>query len=130
GDILRMFPRNDIYVRYLADNRGVVAELATEFFGRPVRVEIASEDSPISAEPMAASSGGQEVAPPPETTGIAAEIVRVDPAPQTSSGSEGPRKDDRAEIYSDPGMRRIFDAFGARLVEVRTPRAVKEQGGS
>jgi hypothetical protein len=38
---LSVFPRNDIYVRYLADNRQVIGELATEFFGCAVKVELA-----------------------------------------------------------------------------------------
>src|SRR5262249_14115224 len=38
---LTIFPRNDIYVRYLADNRQVIGELATEFFGCTVKVELA-----------------------------------------------------------------------------------------
>jgi hypothetical protein len=38
---LTVFPRNDIYVRYLADNRQVIGELATEFFGCAVKVELA-----------------------------------------------------------------------------------------
>jgi hypothetical protein len=31
GDVLRVIPRNDIYVRYLTTNSALIAELATEF---------------------------------------------------------------------------------------------------
>lgn len=41
GDMLIVIPRNDIYVRYLADNRTLLAELASEFFGYPIRAHIA-----------------------------------------------------------------------------------------
>ena len=116
SDTLTLFPRNDIYVRYLADNRAVVAELAAEFFGRPIKVELAASNA----------------APPPEPTAASVKVeTATESAPQengkTQPLSSGPKSsaDERAEIYSDPGMRRIFDAFEARLVEVRPAR--KEQ---
>jgi putative DNA primase/helicase len=40
GDLLRVIPRNDIYIRYLNDNRASIAELASELYGRKLRVEI------------------------------------------------------------------------------------------
>jgi hypothetical protein len=39
GDVLRVIPSNDIYVRYLNDNRAMIAELATEHYGRPIEVQ-------------------------------------------------------------------------------------------
>jgi DNA polymerase-3 subunit gamma/tau len=123
NDTLTVFPRNDIYVRYLSDNRAVVAELATEFFGRQVKVELASSSAaPPPSEPSRAASN---VAPSPATAlddnGRAQNAV----SPGKPVGSSA---DERAEIYSDPGMRRIFDAFEARLVEVRPPKGAKERG--
>jgi hypothetical protein len=41
NNTLTVFPRNDIYVRYLADNRQAISQLATEFFGCAVKVELA-----------------------------------------------------------------------------------------
>jgi hypothetical protein len=38
---LTVSPRNDIYVRYLADNRQVIGELAMEFFGCTMKIELA-----------------------------------------------------------------------------------------
>ena len=38
---LTVVPRNDIYARYLADNRQVIGELATEIFGCAVKVGLA-----------------------------------------------------------------------------------------
>jgi len=56
GDSIILTPRNDIYIRYLNDNRGVIAALATEFYGRPMKVELAQTFKPqVAAEapPMA-----------------------------------------------------------------------------
>ena len=116
NDTLTVFPRNDIYVRYLADNRAVMAELATEFFGRPMKIELAASNATPPPEPTAASVRV-------ETTSGSAPQENGKTQPLAS----GPKSsaDERAEIYSDPGMRRIFDAFEARLVEVRPAR--KEQ---
>jgi hypothetical protein len=116
---LTVFPRNDIYVRYLADNRQVIGELATEFFGCAVKVEVAGPGAvPNPAEVSAPSPQPDD----PSTDGPAAP-AQVPPTRTNSSSA-----DERAEIYSDPGMRRIFDAFEARLVEVRPSRGSREQG--
>jgi Abortive infection C-terminus len=40
GDLLTVTPRSNIYERYLRDNRNVIAELASEFYGRPIKVEL------------------------------------------------------------------------------------------
>src|SRR5208282_2411095 len=42
GDLLTVTPRNDIYVRYLNDNKTVIAELVSEHLGRPIRVELSA----------------------------------------------------------------------------------------
>ncbi len=127
GDTLTVFPRNDIYVRYLADNRGVVAELASEFFGRPVKVELAAAGaappSPEASPPASATAEAENAASSAPATNGRTQAPAPSARPATSSA------DERAEIYSDPGMRRIFDAFEARLVEVRASRGGKEQGG-
>ena len=117
NDTLTVFPRNDIYVRYLADNRQVIGELATEFFGCAVKVELAGPGAvPHPPEVSALSPQSDD----PSTDAPAAQV----PPTRTTSSSA----DERAEIYSDPGMRRIFDAFEARLVEVRPSRGSREQG--
>jgi hypothetical protein len=38
---LTVFPRNEIYIRNLANNRKVIGELASEFFGCAVKVDLA-----------------------------------------------------------------------------------------
>ena len=40
GDVLTVIARNDIYIRYLNDNKAVIAELASELLGRTIRVEL------------------------------------------------------------------------------------------
>jgi hypothetical protein len=57
GNVLRVIPRDDIYVRYLNDNRAVIADLATQFYRRPIEVLVQSE--PPTA---AAGNGSNSVA--------------------------------------------------------------------
>jgi hypothetical protein len=40
GDFMIITPRNSIYVRYLTENRAIVADLAKEHYGRPIKVEV------------------------------------------------------------------------------------------
>jgi DNA polymerase-3 subunit gamma/tau len=119
NNTLTVFPRNDIYVRYLADNRQVIGELATEFFGCAVKVELAGPGA-VPHPPEAPALSPQSDDPSTETPEPPAQV------PPTRTGNSS--ADERAEIYSDPGMRRIFDAFEARLVEVRPSRGSREQG--
>ena len=99
GDTLTITPRNDIYVRYLTDNRNVVAELASELYGRRIKVDIGAPDAKAAA-----------AAPPDETIAGAQNL-----GPSTTrNGSSGDNK-----VYADPLVRRIFDTLEARLVEVR-----------
>ncbi len=51
GDVLSIVPRNDIYIRYLNDNRGVIGEMACDLFGRPIRAEISAGKATPSAPP-------------------------------------------------------------------------------
>jgi hypothetical protein len=44
GDVLRVLPRSDIYLRYFNDNKGVIGALATEYYGRPIKLVIAPPD--------------------------------------------------------------------------------------
>jgi DNA polymerase-3 subunit gamma/tau len=119
NNTLTVFPRNDIYIRYLADNRQVIGDLAAEFFECAVKVELAGPGAvPHQVEVSAPSPQSDD--PSIDAPAASAQV----PPTRTASSSA----DERAEIYSDPGMRRIFDAFEARLVEVRPSRGSKEQG--
>ncbi len=145
-DVLSVNARNDIYIRYLSDNRATIAELASEFFARPIKVEVSSNGTVVAAAtgkaPLIVSSSGEapeapkisapevsriEKAPPPEIEPKLT-VVRdtlptsVDAAPKPIDVSSKPRPgspEDRQAVLQDPEMRRIFDELEARLVEVR-----------
>ena len=117
GDTVTVIPRNDIYVRYLSDNRGTIAELASELYGRRIKVEMgASEVNAPAAEPLA-------------TTPSAAAANGSGEADGNNGAPEAPitrnSADARQALYSDPVVRRIFNEFEARLVEVRATEAKK-----
>jgi hypothetical protein len=140
-DVLTVNARNDIYIRYLSDNRATIAELSGEFFGRAIRVEVASGGTVVSTATSKASvSAGAptngiakpaklaEVENEPKLT-VVVDAVKADPpastpipmpnaepaAPKSRAGSP----EDRQAVLQDPDMRRIFDDLEARLVEVR-----------
>jgi len=46
GDVLTVTARNDIYIRYLNDNKAVLAELASEFLHRKMTVVLATGNTP------------------------------------------------------------------------------------
>jgi len=139
GDLLRVIPRNDIYIRYLNDNRGSIGELASELYGRKLRVEVSlngaadaatgGADAPSVAPPAAASSaaGDEEGA----TLRVAPSSSPAQPfaaalAPGLAAGKNPPPPiparslaTDRQVLYADPVVRRIFEELQGRLVDVR-----------
>ena len=157
GDVLTIVARNDIYIRYLSDNRGTIAELASELYGRRIRAELAEVAAPrppsstgtaatvAGAAPEAApgSTAGAADAGVPDATdgldetrpaGIAidgeaaahAEPAQATAAAQNASASAGnggaagmSQAELKQSVYGDPVVKRIFDEFQARLVEVR-----------
>jgi hypothetical protein len=152
-DVLNVSARNDIYIRYLSDNRATIAELASEFFARPIKVDVASNGTVVSsatgkvsgatpavaATSFAASNGTAKTSelprieqPEPREAEPKLTIVR-DPQPLASATppkvdaapkSRAGGPEDRTAVLQDPEMRRIFDELEARLVEVRiTPDA-------
>ena len=137
GDLVTIAPRNDIYVRYLTDNRNVIAELASELYGRKIRAEVGAPGAPPQAAPLSpgvsapdpapaasasapatASTGGSAENPAPVAIAPARDAAAADsdppPAPVGPTSAEL-----RQAVYADPVVRRIFDEFQARLVEVR-----------
>jgi DNA polymerase-3 subunit gamma/tau len=137
GDVLTVTARNDIYVRYLSDNRATIAELATEFLGAPIRVELVAGGNligSVTAKPQAAAPAAQAapIAPaaangnarpatrPAEKPSDEPRVTLVpDAKPADSSRSRAGTPEDRQAVLQDPEMRRIFDTLEARLVEVR-----------
>jgi hypothetical protein len=52
GNALYITPRNEIYVDYLTKNSSTIADLASEFYGRRMNVEILPpDDLPVGVEP-------------------------------------------------------------------------------
>jgi DNA polymerase-3 subunit gamma/tau len=153
GETLTIVPRNDIYIRYLSDNRGVIADLASELYGRRIHAEITAVGAPMpsaAADRTSARAASDEPTAPAapfapladngvkdydhasvangaaETSGEDATVT--DPtsdaeAAQATSPVSGVAAMSQAElkqsVYGDPVVRRIFDEFQARLVEVR-----------
>jgi DNA polymerase-3 subunit gamma/tau len=133
GDLLTVTPRSDIYVRYLTDNRNVIAELASELYGRRIKVEMANAGAaatalterlqspegtaaePAAAPPTSADARGANVF----AQGAADEGAPVSAASTGSVARQTP-PDARQKLYADPLVQRIFEEFDARLVEVKT----------
>jgi hypothetical protein len=131
GDLLRVTPRSDIYVRYLSDNRNVIGELASELFGRRIKVDMAPVGVAMitqferSSPSNLAADLTSETAPSPSLpvkrpVDGAAEGGRSEPpvGPQSPAGQ--PSTDPRQKLYADPVVQRIFEEFDARLVELKT----------
>ena len=127
GDLLRVIPRNDIYIRYLNDNRASIGELASELYGRKLRVEVslnggggcshrrrrsAAHGRQLpSRHPRAA---GQTATPMPAPALGGAAADTPPPPPKRASVAT-----DRQALYADPVVRRIFEELQGRLVDVR-----------
>lgn len=57
GDLLTVTPRNEIYIRYLNDNRKILAEYASEFYERPITVKL----NPLDGTPTPKTTNGAPV---------------------------------------------------------------------
>jgi DNA polymerase III subunit gamma/tau len=137
GDNLRVVPRSDIYIRYLNDNKSTIAVLASEHYGRPIKVELAqpaAEESP--APPPVAPQPAQKAAPEnpqpaaPKSVDFQSSMdAAMQSAPAETNGEPIDREATRKELFSDPMVRKILDELEGRLVDVRRP-AVKRNEGS
>jgi DNA polymerase III subunit gamma/tau len=148
GDVLTVAPRNDIYVRYLNDNKAVIAELASEHYGRAIRIELtqvmkadaaaapaaASNTAPAppraTIQPRTANSNGSAAVSPANQAASADESedrplrLKVDSTPPSTnppSPTLSATPEERTALLAEPAMRRIVDTLEARLVEVRVP---------
>ena len=142
GDILTVTARNDIYVRYLSDNKNVIAELASEHLGRAIRVELstngaaggaascptmplASNGAAASAstiQPVVAESAQKRTAPSRPIESIR-EIAPSSPALEAARRAATP--EERQAVLADPSVRRVFDTLDARLVELKMPNSAQ-----
>ncbi|MGA9721373.1 MAG: hypothetical protein WBQ86_02865, partial [Candidatus Binatus sp.] len=146
GDLLTVTARNDIYIRYLNDNKAVIAELVSEHLGRAIRVELSANGVPrpaadrntvplaetvtrelpssaaATSNPVAAENGRKELAPskPIESIReIAPAASAIDAARRAATPEE------RQAVLADPAVRRVFDTLDARLVELRMPNPMR-----
>ena len=64
GDLLRVIPRDPVYLRYLNDNRASIGELASELYGREIRAQIeANQIEAKAAEDADGLDGRDDVDP-------------------------------------------------------------------
>jgi len=150
GEVLRVFPRNDIYIRYLNDNRASIAELASELYGRQLRVEVSLNGAPAdagaaravgaadavqgastggasaavagAAAPAAGLAGAEQGAAPVDDSGGPSNGAPTPPPVSAEAAAARDLVSDRQALYADPIVRRIFEEFQGRLVEVREIR--------
>jgi len=133
GDLLTVTPRSDIYVRYLTDNRNVIGELASELYGRRIKVEMAGAGASRTTisdrlEPQgeAAADSSPAKPTPADAPGVKAfaEGAADEGAPVSSASAASlagqAQPDARQQLYADPVVQRIFEEFDARLVELKT----------
>ncbi len=146
GDLLTVTARNDIYIRYLNDNKAVIAELASEHLGRAIRVELSANGmakpaagrttmpfaesvtrelpsaAAVISNPVAAENGRKEMAPSKPIESIR-EIAPASPAIDAARRAATP--EERQAVLADPAVRRVFDTLDARLVELRMPNSMQ-----
>jgi DNA polymerase-3 subunit gamma/tau len=149
GDILTVAARNDIYIRYLSDNKNVIAELASEHLGRAIRVELSTNGAanpaatrttmPLAsngltrelppaissappAQPIAAENAPKKIAPSRPIESIR-EIAPASPSIEAARRAATP--EERQAVLADPSVRRVFDTLDARLVELKMPNGVQ-----
>jgi hypothetical protein len=155
GDILTVTARNDIYIRYLSDNKNVIAELASEHLGRAIRVELSTNgaagaasrptmplasngltrEPPASAaasastiQPVVAEGAQKKTAPsrPIESIReIAPASKPIEAARVIEAARRAATPEERQAVLADPSVRRVFDTLDARLVELRMPNQVQ-----
>ncbi len=144
GDILTVTARNDIYIRYLNDNKTVIAELASEHLGRAIRVELSINGAVKLAPgrtttPLAGNGLTRELpqaaaaAPPAQVVAANAQkkmtlskpIESIREIAPVSAAIEAARRaatpEERQAVLAEPSVRRVFDTLDARLVELRMP---------
>jgi len=137
GDVLKIRPLSDIYIRYLSDNRSAIAESASELYGRRITAEIvtngiatSSADArtqPPPARPSAAVAAASApvavandnaVSEPPQSVRASvalADAVAANPPAEARTDREAVRR----TVLADPVVKQIRDQFEGRLVDVR-----------
>ena len=144
GDVLKIRPRSDIYTRYLSDNRGAIAESASELYGRRITAEVvangvaASDPYPRAQTPPTQPSMASEAEPAIVAAASESPTVRERSLSDRASGAptdavainppsdgRGEREAIRRALFADPVVKRIRDQFEGRLVDVRNKPAAR-----
>jgi len=108
GDTLTVAARNDIYVRYLTDNRATIAQLASEFYGRPLKVELVTGVGASAAPTTAPALSQSRTAAAPESRSELPQI-RVNGSKPEARRAPAPAPEDEAEVETGK--------FGAMMAE-------------
>jgi DNA polymerase-3 subunit gamma/tau len=111
GDVLTVQIRNQVYSRYLADNKNVIGDLACEFYGRKIAVVIASNG--------VMNQGATTSAMPPLSNGVAALEAAQASGKEAAAAGDAERDAARKALYADPALREILDEFQGRVLDVR-----------
>ncbi len=147
GDTLTVTARNDIYIRYLSDNKNVIAELASEHLGRAIRVEFSTNGAANAANrvtmPLASNGLTRELPSAAASAPVAQPVAETAPKktapsrpiesiretapalPAIDAARRVATPEERQAVLADPSVRRVFDTLDARLVELRMPNQVQ-----
>ncbi len=123
GDALTVTARSDIYVRYFQDHLKTLADLASDFYQRPIAARVKAETAGVED---AGGAPALDIAPAGKTTGLSAQQpVAAPEQPHAVKGanaaetSQSHRESKSEALKADPVVRMIFDQLDARLLGVR-----------
>ena len=128
GDTLVVTARDGIYVRYFNDHLKTFAELASQFYRKPIAARMRTEPSTAGGAPDVAAPGTVSSAND-EDLYDEAQTASTAPANAHAESDAKMRQNNRASrseaLKADPVVRMILDQLDARLVSVRSraPRA-------
>jgi hypothetical protein len=123
GDVLTVAARTDIYVRYFQDHLKTLAELASEFYQRPLtvklRIEAPDAEGASGAPTPSVAPASQAVGSNVGQSAISAAQPRTDAATVIGAGRD--HRESRTEaLRADPMVQIIVDQLDARLLGVRS----------
>ena len=128
--VLRIRLRNDIYMRYLSDNRSVIGEIAGEVYGRKITVEFiglgsarntgALSEASATAAPANSNGPAREASTGALTAAFDAAKKESNGSDQASAATPTQRDETRQALFADPVVKSILDQLQGRLVDMQT----------
>jgi DNA polymerase-3 subunit gamma/tau len=115
-DTLKLTARDSFYVRYFNENKSTIAELATEFYGRPIQVEMAGA---VAAAPAPSPPPAEPAPKPPRASSRPPMPPPVTMPPPQPTEPALDREAARKELFADPVVRQILEELEGRLVDIR-----------